>query len=291
MKQLSEQELIEVLREHFSEKKKAMKDLDALTRELERVNGRLLEAEALKSRFLSNVRNEFNNPLTAILGLARQLGKASDDPRKVVASAEMIHREAFGLDFQLQNICAAAELEAGEAAPDLARVEMAGLVAEVFDAFEHQAVSRDVDLRIVSPESLVVVSDARKLHLILSNLVANALEFSPVGEAVSVEIARRAGRLSMTVANAGGSIAPADRDIVFDRFRQLDEGTNKKHRGHGLGLSVTKSLVDMLGGEITLGGSDGSGFQVTVSFPEADADVDVLAQTGNLFLFGETERF
>ena len=106
----SDEELIEEIRQRFEFNQNALADLQALTQKLEQMNERLKESEALKSQFLSNIRNEINNPLTSIMGLSRQLITKPDAVENTALVGPMIYMEAFNLDFQLQNIFIAAEL-------------------------------------------------------------------------------------------------------------------------------------------------------------------------------------
>jgi len=285
MHDLSDQQLIEILRERFEMNRKALYDLQGATRQLEKTNRKLQESEALKSHFLANIRNEINNPLTAILGWARQLGSGEADGQKVSAIARMIHDEAFNLDFQLQNIFIAAELEAGEAVPSYASLEVDRMIESIFDSLQEQAGGKGVCLKRIGPESFLFKTDARMLHAMLINLLVNAVEYSPEGGEVGVTVSSAEGRLKVAVENSGSGIAPECRDLVFDRFRQLDTGMTKSHRGHGLGLSITKALTELLGGTITLSSGKGEGCTFTLSLPEPEVDVDVLAEDGNLFLF------
>ena len=111
MSRMSDDELIDEMRQRFDFNRNALSDLRAVTRKLEEMNEKLQESERVKGQFLSNIRNEINNPLSAIMGLAGQLGACRQDPERCAKTAA-IYAEAFDLDFQLQNIFMAAELEA-----------------------------------------------------------------------------------------------------------------------------------------------------------------------------------
>ena len=294
MKKLTDDQLLDELTERFDLTRRALQDLQSLTRKLEEMNRKLQESEALKSQFLSNIRNEINNPLSAIIGLSRQImtGQASD-PAK---SAGIIHAEAFSLDFQLHNIFLAAELEAGEASPALSRVDIPALIESTLEQLRHRFDEKGVAPACEIETPLVFISDAEKLQVVLANLLANAIEFSPEGATVSISARQADGRLQLTVADTGMGIAPEHHERIFDRFRQLEMGSTKSHRGHGLGLSITKAVVELLGGEVTLESELGQGarFVLVLPEPQADAPVDVIARDGNFFLFessDETETY
>ena len=290
MEKLTDQQLIEELKERFDMNRRALHDLQTMTRKLEDVNAKLQDSEALKSQFLSNIRNEINNPLSSIIGLSRQIMDGTcEDPARVAA---IIHAEAFSLDFQLRNIFLAAELEAGEVEPSFSRADIAGLVDGTLTLFRHQVEEKGLRVSCDIPEALTFVSDAEKLQAVLNNLVANAVEFSLEGGAVSISAESADGLLRLKVVDSGIGIAPEDQEKVFDRFRQLQSGSTKGHLGHGLGLSIIRAVCDLLGGTIELESDLGKGCCFTLSLPQVEVeDTDVLAKDGNFFLFEGGEKY
>lgn len=293
MSRLTDQELIEELKARFDMNRKALHDLQALTAQLEKMNRRLQESEAMKSHFLSNIRNEINNPLTSIMGLSRHMMGGKCDPEKVAEVGGMIFSEAFDLDFQLRNIFIAAELEAGERRPDYARVDIVSLIASTVEMLAHQIEAKSIRLsqRFASSAPLHFTTDAQMLQVALVNLLVNAVEYShPQGEVV-IEAGASAHGLQVVVSDSGVGIDPADHERVFDRFRQMESGATKSHRGHGLGLSIIKAVVELLEGRVTLKSSLGQGacFTLTLPEPAIDVPVEVLAQDGNFFLFKDEE--
>lgn len=281
----TDQVIIDVIKERFEFNRKALHDLGDLTRKLERTNLKLQESEALKSHFLSNIRNEINNPLAAILGLARQLTTEEADAKETSMMAALIFVEAFQLDFQLRNIFAAAELEAGEALPDPARFEVVAIIADVEDSLRHQAQQKGITVRRLGPDRLHFNSDASKFRLMVSNLLANALEFTAQGGEIDIEVGLAGEELRVVVRDNGPGIDPTDFETVFDRFCQLDSGSTKGHRGHGLGLSVTRALAQLLGGTVGLASCPGEGAVFTLSLPSVEVGSDASATDGNMFLF------
>jgi len=291
MKRLTDEELIEDLRDRFAFNQAALKDLREMTRKLEEMNARLQESEALKGHFLSNIRNEINNPLTSIMGLSSQCMQGSTDPERFANVARMIYEEAFHLDFQLQNIFMAAELEAGEAEPAYARVDVQTIIDRVVETVDYQINEKRLQMVVESAGALAFPTDARMLRLVLINLLANAVEFSSEAGTVRLTAKIIGDALRIEVIDQGIGIDPADQAAVFDRFRQLDTGTTKIHRGHGLGLSIVKSLVDLLGGELTLDSRRGAGCHFTLMLPPPKEVVQDVAQEGNLFFFDDAEQF
>jgi signal transduction histidine kinase len=289
----SDEELIQELTTRFAQSRKAFSDLSVVNRKLAEMNRRLEQSESLKSNFLSNIRNEINNPLNAIIGLAGELMAMRQGGGEVAKVASLIHSEANNLDFQLRNIFMAAELEAGEVDPHIAHVNVAALVNDVVDSFRHGASRKTVDIEVgvPQPDELSQFStDAEKLQVIISNLLANAVEYSPVGGVVTVSVEIDGeGRLVVAVRDHGVGIAEEDHMRIFDRFTQLESGTTRSHLGHGLGLSIVRALTDLLQGTIAVHSALREGAIFTVTLPPnsfAD-DENVFAEGGNLFLFDE----
>ncbi|MFO7984219.1 MAG: HAMP domain-containing sensor histidine kinase [Desulfuromonadales bacterium] len=290
---LTDQELIEELKDRFDFNRKALQDLSALTKKLEEVNNKLQDSEGLKSHFLSNIRNEINNPLTSILGLSNQLMDGAMEPQKRIATASLIYSEAFTLDFQLRNIFMAAELEAGEALPAFSHVDIDNLVVSALDLFRHQAELKKITVVPSCPGDLYFTTDAQKLQIIVHNLLANAIEYTGEGGRVEVEAETRDGQLQIAVRDSGQGISKKDRKAIFDRFRQVEMGTTKTHRGHGLGLSIVGALADLLGGKVEMESSSSAGSTFILELPVGESfdNISTTAQDGNFFLFEETEKF
>ena len=290
---ITDEELIEELSKRFAQSRKAFSDLSVVNGKLLEMNERLKRSESLKSNFLSNIRNEINNPLNSIMGLAGQLAIVGAGNEEVTSISSLIGAEANHLDFQLRNIFMAAELEAGEVNPRCVKVHIASALRELIDSFLHTAAKKNVSLDLVLPtveETHIVVLDAEKFQIIVSNLLSNAIEYSLDGGTVEVSYSVDGeGTLQISIQDHGVGIAPEDQQRIFDRFVQLETGTTRSHLGHGLGLSITKALVDLLQGSIGLVSSRGEGTRFTVTIPPCSIldDKDSFSEAGNLFLFDD----
>lgn len=270
---VTDEVLIEELSNRFAQSRKAFSDLSVVNRKLIEMNERLERSESLKSNFLSNIRNEINNPLNAIMGLAGQLAIIGAGNEEITALSSLIGAEANTLDFQLRNIFMAAELEAGEVSPRCVKVHIATAMRDMVDSFQHSAAKKNVTLHLALSKSEapdMTVIDYEKLQIIVSNLIANAIEYSFDSGAVEVSVSiNGSGVLSISVQDQGVGIAPEDQQRIFDRFVQLETGTTRSHLGHGLGLSITKALIDLMQGSISLISKQGVGTIFTVVIPPA----------------------
>lgn len=297
MEPIKDNDLLEELKKRFLDNKKALRDMLVMNQKIEKLNEKLAESEQLKTNFLSNIRNEINNPLTAILGIARQLAGPVEDEKTRQAMADTIYREAFDLDFQLRNIFIAAELESGEAQLSTAGIDVVALVRSVIASFDHKFRQKSLTAAVVCTAGSgtspfpVFITDPEKLRLVIANLLANAIEYNHEGKRVSVEVAWDGDSIRLAVEDEGIGIPEGEGDRLFERFHQLDRGSSKKHRGHGLGLSITKAIVDMLGGRITAARASSGGARFLVMLPQAVSANDSFSQNGNEFLFEKGTTF
>ena len=188
MSELSNQELIALIQHKLEENERILNAEKALSKELHEVNEKLLQSEHLKSNFLSNIRNEINNPLSSILQFSKILSEGKLDIEAVKKYAALIYLEAFDLDFQLRNIFLSAEIEAGEASLQVSQIQIVPFVQGVVNLFNEKIAKKQQTLlvKIDVPEDLLWYSDNEKLNLILSNLLANAITFN--SEAGKIEI-------------------------------------------------------------------------------------------------------
>lgn len=295
--EISDKELIEELKKRFIEKEKSLQELTQLTQELKTVNKKLEESEALKSHFISNITNEITNPFASILGLSRSiLSVKKEDWKKVISMVALIHSEAFTLDFQLKNIFVAAKIEAGEFNPEILNVDICILVKSLLDSF--RVLTKKKRLTINYNDNFcnkhtppTFKTDPEKLKQILSNLMSNAIKFSLDDSHINVETDMYDNQLVITVEDFGVGISEENQKIIFDRFKRIDSGINSINRGHGLGLSVNKALLDLLKGKIEIKSNIGEGATFKVFIPESNEDVEGFSTDGNEFLFEADENF
>jgi len=297
MSNLSDRQLLKELKIRLEASKKAREELQTLSKEYQEVSGKLSESEALKSHFISNISNEIVNPFTSILGLSKAiLSVEKNDWKKVVSMVALIHSEAFNLDFQLKNIFVAAKIEAGEIAPNITKVNIRSLIQNVIDSFN--IVSRKMGIIIDLQynveygfgKNLYFKSDSEKLKLILSNLINNALKYSYKDSKIIIKVSIEDDILQIAVQDFGTGISEKNQKIIFERFKRLDSGINSINRGHGLGLSITKALLDVLDGDITIDSKKGEGSTFSISLPEAKNMIEGFSGEGNDIFFDDDDE-
>jgi len=297
---LSDAELLEELRRRIMRTNQTVEELTSLNEELRIVNKKLEESEELKSHFISNITNEIINPFTSILGLSRAILSVDKESwKKVISMVALIHAEAFSLDFQFRNIFFAAKLEAGEARPEVLNSNIRALVEGVVESFRFELRKKRLNLSVVDSlpgrpqdaEPFMFKSDPAYIKLILANLLSNAVNFSYEGGDIEIACALRDNRLVLRVRDYGTGIAPEQLSSIFDRFKRGDNGINSVNRGHGLGLSVSKAVIDLLEGQITVESEPGVGSVFEIQIPEATTPVEGFASEANEIFFDDEEIF
>lgn len=274
-KKLTDKELLNELQQRFSDIKNSLDEHALLLKKLKSVNAKLKESEEVKTQFLSNIRNEINNPLSAILALSESITSTVKlDVDTVRTGVQLIHDEAFNLDFQLKNIFLAAEIEAGETQPFLSNVNIHELIGNLIDNYasvlEHDKVKVIVKDKGLGDNTLFR-TDPEKLYAILSNLFHNAIEYGGRESQVTMLLNQEDGVLKISIKDTGIGIESTELGSIFDRFKQLESGTMKKYAGHGLGLSIVKSLIDIMEGEIIVESEVGYGSKFSIKLKEGTA--------------------
>ena len=132
------------------------------------------------------------------------------------------------------------------------------------------------------------MTDPEKLRLVVSNLMNNAIEFSPDKATVELDTIQNGKLLTFSVRDYGIGFHMDNDRLIFERFRQLDTGARRTHRGHGLGLSITKDIIELFGGTISVESAEGKGSSFIVSIPELEPETQTNASfsdDGNVFIF------
>ncbi|MBY6263147.1 PAS domain S-box protein [Azospirillum sp. 412522] len=230
-----------------------------------------------RERFLAAASHDLRQPVQALLLLSDLLMKETlpDGARRM---AEQIQSSLGGLGGMLDGMLDISKLEAGLVAPNPEPVDIAALLGRLHGEFAPLAEKAGQSLRLVAP-ALTTRTDPRLLERVLRNLLANALRFAPGGR-VLLGARQRGDRLQIEVWDSGIGIADQHIDRIFQDFFQVGNAARDRREGLGLGLSIAKRLVTMLGGIIDVTSSLGRGSRFTVTLPLTETRLDGAAQTG-----------
>jgi signal transduction histidine kinase len=234
----------------------------------------LEEASALKSQFLANMSHELRTPLNAIFGYSSMLLEGVygpiNSPQR--SSLERLSSNARHLLDLINDVLDISRIEAGKMPLHLGGFDPGQLIDEVLAEVEPLITRSGLQVGRVAGRLRQVRSDRAKVKQIVLNLVTNAIKFTPKGS-VTVRVscggsAGRGTRLSIAVTDTGIGIAEADQERVFEDFRQLDSSLARGHGGAGLGLTISRRLARMLGGELSLNSRPGQGSTFTLVLPQ-----------------------
>jgi len=242
------------------------------------LNKKLIESEKTKTRFLALVSSELNNPMTALLGMIPHVKQQSGGENEAVCA--LIHQEALTLDFRIQNLVAAAQIEGGEIDITDALVDPAEVVAEAVESLKYLIRETKVDVRIVNELKHKIVSDPQKLYLIVKNLVANGCTYGIEGGVIEIVIKECEGKWKLSVKNRGEGPEVEHKPQIFTRF---SEGPDGKH-GLGIGLSIVRDFSERMDGNVDYT-AEGGEVVFTVTFPLHADRPDSEACGSNEFLF------
>ncbi len=208
-------------------------------------------ANRLKDEFLATVSHELRTPLTAILGWSNMLRRDIRDEATRAHAVEVIERNAFAQKQLIEDILEVSRIITGKVRIDVHPVELIPIVEAAREAVQPAAEAKSIRMESAyDAEAASVLGDANRLQQVVWNLLSNAVKFTPPGGHVSLKISRRGASVEVAVGDTGEGIAPEFLPHVFDRFRQADMGTTRRHGGLGLGLSIVRHLVEMHGGSV-----------------------------------------
>jgi signal transduction histidine kinase/DNA-binding response OmpR family regulator len=253
----------------------------ALLAELDEKADHLRRADEMKTRFLSNMSHEFRTPLNSVLALSRLLldrtdGELTPEQEKQVGYIRMAAQDLSEIVDDLLDL---AKVEAGKTVVRPVEFEVAGLFGALRGMLRPLLVNESVALVFEEADGVPpMYTDEGKVSQILRNFISNALKFTERGEVrVSAALDPGGAHVVFAVADTGIGIAPADQERIFQEFGQLENPVQRRVRGTGLGLPLTRRLIELLGGRLRLVSRPGAGSTfsaiVPVRFAQPGADV------------------
>ncbi|HEX8235017.1 MAG TPA: ATP-binding protein [Abditibacteriaceae bacterium] len=206
-------------------------------------------ANRLKDEFLATVSHELRTPLMAILGWTSLLRVGQLDAATTSSALETIERNANSQVQLINDLLDVSRIISGQMRLNLQPIELAQIIEAALDAVRPAAEARGIELHSsLDPKADPVPGDADRLQQVVWNLLTNAVKFTPAGGKVYVSLQRTGSYMEITIRDTGKGIDPQFLPNVFDRFRQADQTSTRRHGGLGLGLSIVRQLVTLHGG-------------------------------------------
>jgi PAS domain S-box-containing protein len=226
-------------------------------------------ASYMKDEFLATLSHELRTPLNAVLGWATALRAGHFPTEELEQGLETIERNARVQAQIVEDLLDMSRIISGKVRLDVQRVDLPAVVAEAIDTVRATASAKGVRLQtIIDPLNAPVTGDPHRLQQVFWNLLSNAIKFTPKGGRVQVLLERVDSHVEVSIIDTGEGISPEFLPYVFDRFKQADASTTRRHGGLGLGLAIVKQLVELHGGSVRVKSSGtGKGASFIVSLP------------------------
>ena len=237
-------------------------EVERLAARFDEMAARLAESEELSRHFLMSVSHELRTPLTAIRGhVAALREEVLDDEAARRRSLEVISEEALRLERLVGDVLDLAKLDARRFSLLREEVDMRALCERAYATFAEEARARGIDYELELGEGAVLLTDGDRVLQIVTNLIANALHWTPEGGRVELGLAAQNGEVTVAVGDTGPGIAPQEEERIFRPFWSGDRG------GTGLGLTIARELALALGGRLELHSEPGRGSRFVLVLP------------------------
>jgi len=224
--------------------------------------------EEVRRDFVANLSHELKTPLTAIRGFSETLLEDST-PEETRKYLEVIFRHATDLSQLMENLLNLSQIESGKEEIRSEQISLKTFVDRLLERFKVQAELKKIHLSNETHESDALHADPPKLNQILSNLLDNAIKYTPPGGKIWIRARSLDRAFQMEVTDTGPGIPPEERSRVFERFYRIDKARSRETGGAGLGLAIVKHLVELHGGRITVESGSGQGSRFLISLPRS----------------------
>lgn len=226
------------------------------------------EANRLKDEFVATVSHELRTPLTTILGWSELLGRKAQNNPEFGEGLAIIERSTRLQAQLIEDLLDVSRLTTGKLRLDLEVMDLSEVISDAVKAARSEAAAKHIQIvSKLGTDEVFVKGDASRLGQVVSNLISNALKFSPENQEVTVALTATDDKAIITVTDRGIGIDADNMPIIFDRFRQANASITRKHGGLGLGLAIVKQITELHGGDVSAeseGLGKGSTFRVVL---------------------------
>ncbi|HEX2826944.1 MAG TPA: ATP-binding protein [Burkholderiales bacterium] len=240
--------------------------------ELRDINDRLTAADRQKDAFIATVSHELRTPLNAISGWAHLLQSGLIGPDRTAQALEVISRNVKSQTELIEDLLDISRMASGKLSVSIEHVDLVPLVERVLEEVALSVEAKGLKLKRILDSEAPVLGDADRLRQVVSNLLTNAVKFTPKGGSISVVVQRQRSDVEISVTDTGQGIAADFLPHVFEAFRQAESSMSRRTSGLGLGLAITRKLVELHGGRIEAESEgEGRGAAFRVRLPIAPA--------------------
>jgi PAS domain S-box-containing protein len=238
---------------------------------LEKQRAELEEKNKLILDFFINISHEFKTPISALmlaLELLTQSLKTDGMDGNLLYHTDVIRRNALRLNRLVENLLDITKIDAGFMLPKIELVDMVSLISDIVSSMESYTAQKGLELAFSSAaDVLYVATDSQFIERIVLNVFSNAIKHTARGGNIKISLRSNADTFTITIRDNGIGIPEDKQSIIFDRFRQIETSFTRTNKGTGIGLAITKSLVELLGGSISLKSTVGVGSEFKICFP------------------------
>lgn len=237
------------------------------------------QAGRMKEEFVATLSHELRTPLNAILGYITLMREEEEGNDELLKKIEVIERNALAQKHLIEDLLDTNRIITGKLRLDVQPVDLGSMIEAALDTLRPQAFSKGVRLgKVTDCSPILVRGDPSRLQQVLWNLVNNAIKFTPSGGRIEVVLERVNSHVEVSVSDTGIGIEPDQLANIFERFTQVDSSSTRRYGGLGLGLAISKTLVEMHGGTILAkspGKGKGATFRVSLPLPALHAETGV----------------
>ncbi len=223
--------------------------------------------DAIRRDFIANISHELKTPIGALSILSEAVLGARDDPEAIVKFATRMQTEAKRLSDLVQEIIDLSRLQDDDPLKNAKALNISALISEAIDASRMTADSRSISLSFTEVGQIEVLGDRRQIQMAVSNLIENAINYSPNGTRVAIALRMQGDLAEISISDQGIGIPEKDIERIFERFYRVDPARSRATGGTGLGLSIVKHVVANHGGDISVWSVEGAGTTFTIRLP------------------------
>jgi PAS domain S-box-containing protein len=232
-------------------------------------------ANRMKDEFLSTVSHELRTPLNAIVGWTEVIEIGALSPEEVRKGVEVIKRNALMQAQLIEDLLDLGRISSGKMTLNLSPVDVAQIIRDALAAIEHAAQAKRITIKTMLGDVRGVLGDAKRLQQVLGNVLTNAVKFTPENGKVTLSTSRVNSHIEIAITDTGKGIAPSFLPQLFERFRQADSSSTRRHGGLGIGLALVKQLTELHGGSVrAYSAGENLGATFTICLPVAALQED-----------------